>query len=150
MSGEKTFPDNNEDSRVLLNKIARKLDDGEFALDVYMKGGVEVYTKSEVDALVATAKPYPVKISMPTSSLVTYTDFEGVVDNIAANTTGTVTVTFVPGFVPRSFSFAAQSNVTVGYSYPIPTDGTIQLVFKLVSTGGNFNPNEVIVNFYKA
>lgn len=110
----------------------------------------DAFTKSEVNALIEAVKPHTVKLSMPDSATVTiHEDKYNIVQSAAATATGSITITFNAGFVPRSYSWAAQSNVTVGHNYPMPIDGTIQLVFKLVSTGGNFNPNEVILDFFK-
>lgn len=107
------------------------------------------YTKTEIDDLIAGIKPYIVKFGVSSGSAVV-TDYENILASSPTKVaTGQWEFNFIAGFFPRAIGQIGQSNIIVHYEYPMPTANPLDLVFKLASTGGNFDPNEVLIFFLK-
>lgn len=108
------------------------------------------YTKSEVDALLVKQTPHVVKFSVVAGSA-QVTDEDSILSATPTkNSTGNWAFSFKAAHQPRMIGQIGQSNIVIHYDYPFPSSGAIDIIFKLLSTGGNFDPNEVLLCFWDA
>lgn len=107
-------------------------------------------TLEQLNAAIDAIKPYPVRFQMPDSSTCNFNDFgAGIIESVTALSSGYIEVKFIAGWVPKTYSFAPQSNAVVGHDFTLGMANTMRFYFKVLS-GANFNTNETYINFFKA